>query len=499
MTIPTITPYAGGVANPDGSQTQSEFTQNMFDQLSYEAQLASELNATVNATNQTASEVDSNAAIAQSSADTAQAAANFEGEFAVGVTSAEKGKSYSYNGEVWLCLQNTTSTPSTGNVAWKLSVGEQYVKEAEERSLSFKASLFKGSDGVRVKIGDVIPTSTTHLLVLIDGDVETVEMTEQVAGSVTSINETSATIGGTTVGLIRTDGSIFCVVRQSSQGSGWDYIDDSTHKPKGFSQPITVDEVTRNLVIPVDGLRSKVGAISVTPDETYAKKVTVGASVAINSIYLKIFAPLTIGLNIDTLAVSVSDFQDVNDISVSKVDGVLTVTHPSNAVVSANTDDRRIDSTDGRQYVISSRNAVQTVIEEVRSWCCNVFWDGSSWVVLSNLKSEPTIIPSGGGFQVVHGLPGFNLPQVSMNLNNGYQALIGGSNGGTSFYVRFRDGSGNEVTTPDTNMNVIISMPIMAKQNSITGGGQLYIGMVQVHPDNIFGGTSNFWINGSIR
>ena len=129
MTIPKITPYSGGVANPDGSQTQTEFTQNMFGQLSYEAQLASELNETVNATNTTASEVDDNAAIAQNASDAAQASANFDGDFIPSATSAVKGKSYSYSGNVWLCLQDTTSTPSTANAAWKLSVGEQYVAE----------------------------------------------------------------------------------------------------------------------------------------------------------------------------------------------------------------------------------------------------------------------------------------------------------------------------------------------------------------------------------
>ena len=58
MTIPKITPYTGGVANPDGSQTQTEFTQNMFDQLSYEAALATELNNTVEGINDTSTEID---------------------------------------------------------------------------------------------------------------------------------------------------------------------------------------------------------------------------------------------------------------------------------------------------------------------------------------------------------------------------------------------------------------------------------------------------------
>ena len=67
MTIPKITPYTGGVANPDGSQTQTEFTQNMFDQLSYEANLSTELNNTVDGINDTANQVDADATRASQS------------------------------------------------------------------------------------------------------------------------------------------------------------------------------------------------------------------------------------------------------------------------------------------------------------------------------------------------------------------------------------------------------------------------------------------------
>lgn len=168
MAIPTIPVYTGGVANPDGSQDQQEFTTNMFNQLSYEAELAPSLNNTVNEMNTVSGQVDTNAAIAQNSADTAQAAANFEGEFVVGVTSAEKGKSYSYDGEVWLCLQNTTITPEQGSSAWKLSVGEQYVTTAQGDVLGGK--LFKGSNGEYVQNGDLVPVGTTHLRVLIGGE-----------------------------------------------------------------------------------------------------------------------------------------------------------------------------------------------------------------------------------------------------------------------------------------------------------------------------------------
>lgn len=197
MSIPTIPVYTGGVANPDGSQDQQEFTTNMFNQLSYEAELAPSLNNTVNEMNTVSGQVDTNAAIAQNSADSAQAAANFEGEFVVGVTSAEKGKSYSYNGEVWLCLQNTTTAPSQGASEWRLSVGEQYVTTAQGDNLGGK--LFKGSNGEYVQNGDNVEPGTTHLRVPVGGENTVVAMSPLSTGVVSSITDYGATVGATNV------------------------------------------------------------------------------------------------------------------------------------------------------------------------------------------------------------------------------------------------------------------------------------------------------------
>ena len=76
MTIPKITPYTGGVANPDGSQTQTEFTQNMFDQVSYEANLSTELNNTVDGVNDTSTEIDAAVVEVRAGVDTVNNAAS---------------------------------------------------------------------------------------------------------------------------------------------------------------------------------------------------------------------------------------------------------------------------------------------------------------------------------------------------------------------------------------------------------------------------------------
>ena len=131
MTIPKITPYTGGAANPDGSQTQTEFTQNMFDQLSYEANLSTELNNTVDGINDTATQVDTDATSAAQSAAAAEAAVsglNYQGLWPDSGGIAEKGDTYQTQvsgtptGQYFTALQNTTVDPVGDDVNWRTVV-----------------------------------------------------------------------------------------------------------------------------------------------------------------------------------------------------------------------------------------------------------------------------------------------------------------------------------------------------------------------------------------
>lgn len=128
MTIPKITPYTGGVANPDGSQTQTEFTQNMFDQLSYEANLSNELNNTVDGINDTAIQVDATATRASQSAAAAEAAVSgldYQGLWPDTGGSANKGETWQTQtggtptGQYFTALQNTTVNPVSDDVNWR--------------------------------------------------------------------------------------------------------------------------------------------------------------------------------------------------------------------------------------------------------------------------------------------------------------------------------------------------------------------------------------------
>lgn len=132
----------------------------------------------------------------------AQADANYEGDFVSGVTNAEKGKSYSFDNEIWRCLSNTSDDPSINNASWKKAVSVDDVNKAEERALGVGVKIYRGKNGQYVENGNVVPTKIppyTHLTIPINGEAKTVAMSPIANGAVSDLTETGATIGGTPV------------------------------------------------------------------------------------------------------------------------------------------------------------------------------------------------------------------------------------------------------------------------------------------------------------
>lgn len=207
MTIPKITPYSGGVANPDGSQTQTEFTQNMFDQLSYEAELSTELNNTVDGINDTATQVDADATSAAQSASAAEAAAsglNYQGLWPDTGGIAEKGDTYQTQvsgtptGQYFTALQNTTVDPAGDNVNWREIISNKSITDAQGEVVG--GLVFNGANEEFVSLGDTVPEQVSHLGILIESKVVICPLfslsgeSESVIneGAVTAINTTTA-------------------------------------------------------------------------------------------------------------------------------------------------------------------------------------------------------------------------------------------------------------------------------------------------------------------
>lgn len=141
-TIPTINPYTGQVAVP--GQPQATFTFNMQSQLTYEANLAPELNATVGAMNTVAGEVETlrneaqaSATNAETSSIAAQGYANFQGPWSTATGTWNKGNSFDHNGRTWALLVDladvTTVEPGTDANTWRAIVDDESVNSGDSQ------------------------------------------------------------------------------------------------------------------------------------------------------------------------------------------------------------------------------------------------------------------------------------------------------------------------------------------------------------------------------
>lgn len=132
-TIPTLPVYSGDT--PAIGQTQPAFNKNTADKLAFDAQVygvggsGSALNATIGAMNTASSEVEANAALAESSATSAEQAAaalGYKGEWTP-ATIVEIGGIYGYQDSEWRSLTGVSgSAPSVTDTAnWRYLSGEK--------------------------------------------------------------------------------------------------------------------------------------------------------------------------------------------------------------------------------------------------------------------------------------------------------------------------------------------------------------------------------------
>lgn len=291
------------------------------------------------------------------------------------------------------------------------------------------------------------------------------------------------------------NGEVFGVIRQDSKGSGWYFINDSSHTYQGFTDSITVDS-NGYISIPVNPGVNKVGTIVTNPDEKLSQYITTGASVTTSEVRVAAYAPLHLKVNAATLDFSVSDFQDPNEITISESNGAITITHPENSILGGPLNLRQISSMDGGRYVISSENAQQTVVREVKDFNIKVTWDGSSWVPTSTLDSVPPINNAGGGFQIVHGFSGVNIPVATAEGAGSYSVVVSGT--GTSCFVKFISGDGTPAPAPSVGMSANVTIQRAVYQNQISGRFNLLVGRTKINAENLYGATSNIWISGNL-
>lgn len=178
MAIKKVTEYTGNVADPYGSQSQAEFTQNAFDQFGYLKTFSPDLNSTIGEMNTAITSVEQSEANAAGSASAAEAAASsagYKGLWPDTGGSALKGETWQTQvggtptGFYFVALQNTSVDPVGDNNNWRETSGVTPSSIPNYTDIVYKASggnsavenMISGNP-ITAKIGDICVTGLTR-------------------------------------------------------------------------------------------------------------------------------------------------------------------------------------------------------------------------------------------------------------------------------------------------------------------------------------------------
>ncbi len=307
--------------------------------------------------------------------------------------------------------------------------------------------------------------------------------------------------------------NVACAIRQTTQGGGWSFIADGNHAPAGFAGDITVSNL--EVIVPYSENTTKIGAVPVTVDEVFAHKLSVGASVGLDSIKIKFYADLNILVDNESASVpvsgtnpvsfSVNQYQNPAFVTVTKdTDGAILVDHP-NTAADGNIFESRVVTNGFKSYqtntytVTQNAGAVKYAQYEKISGVAQ--YNGSSWDVFTSTLNKPVATWDTDQLLITHEDVKTTLHAVNVSPRDTFQRLAVNSVNNTQFKVRFYDPStGSQITTPSATMKIYFCVESnMVQREDTIGRTLINVGKVQLDPDYVFLSNGNFWINGVLE
>ncbi|WP_444559030.1 hypothetical protein ACT00Z_11530 [Bacillus stercoris] len=285
-----------------------------------------------------------------------------------------------------------------------------------------------------------------------------------------------------------------------NSGSGWQVIGDSAHKSVNIASVSIPSENEYKLQVNYGLTGKTISSIIIGADETFAKYgVIAGASVSKNSHFIEMAAPFFAKV-IGTSVLSAASKYHKNDIVItSKEDKsgyiIKHATMPSVDVVSAQFSQDTVPSYGGELRTVSTASQIDvTYYENIHGY---IRYFNGAWEINSNNISPATISwdSTYNALRVTHN-------QIS-NIYNFHMTNSGNLNpyvyslNTTSALIRFKDNSGNLITSPSEDMKIIFfdfaKVPSLLPSGSVT---KISRGYVPIKPENMVESYGNFWIFG---
>lgn len=292
------------------------------------------------------------------------------------------------------------------------------------------------------------------------------------------------------------------VIRQASNGSGWQFINDADHTPMNV---VSITQNSSFITINLGFTAKKVLSFIVAPDETYARMGLVcGASVGLSTVGIQLAAPLAADVVYSGSAVNVTPpYYFSGDITGGVSGGELTITHP--AVVDA-MDVPAISLNRGTStpdvLCLGDYTGTSFKVETHEDMCGQINWtSGTSFSVTHNTEASISATWDNTNKKLV----------VSHPTINGYRGTLlnpqGGSYfvepfalGASSFEVKWFNSSGAYVDTPNAAHKCTFRLNGGYRTNPVkpTRFG-FRRGYAPVNPTKLYSPGGNIWFIGVFK
>lgn len=293
-----------------------------------------------------------------------------------------------------------------------------------------------------------------------------------------------------------------CAIRQTSAGSGWEYIDDAAHTPVGFDTgKIDISETDDySLILGYTTPIAEIAAILATTDETYAHAgMQIGASIDDDELTLKTFRDCHISVDNSTLA-HVENSVFGSTVSVAKnADDTITVSHSDSYASSDSAVVSPGGAADGSVQVpaIVSSAVGSVTYAMYAPLSFRIYHTGSAWTVETNSTAAILVSADSGGFTITHA--DLNAPGIkNVSAGNGSYIAQIATNSEATTRVVIRDFSGTIVdpSTDTAGITFDVTGSNMVQQSATYGKTEIHRSNVAIKWNDLYGQYANFLIRG---
>lgn len=306
-----------------------------------------------------------------------------------------------------------------------------------------------------------------------------------------------------TYGLAANALNVASILRQAAFGDGFSFIDDTNHRPSGFSGPITIDVPNLQINVPLTVNAEKIGKFGAQMDEKFAQKIRVGVTGGLDKVGIKMYADMNVLINNDTLAFVVNEFQNPAFVSIVKnADGSITFDHPNVAINAGNNESRMIQQDGGGSkpiYSIISHTASDVTYASFSPMSGLLqFSAGTAFDTFTDALAKPVGVWVGDHLEVSHEDVKSTFHNVPISPKGTAFDYYVDSVTNTGFNVYFfNSATGAAITSPIASLKLYYSVGgAFVRDEDTTGKCWINVGSVQIDPAFVFNSSGNIWIGG---